>query len=165
MGATNMLKTASKPSIERIIADFPDLEFKPADIFYWSARIRTIYYDPGAIKKTRGIWQLLHEVAHATLDHQRFDSSIALLKMESEAWIAAKELAKKYNLTIQQTHIERCLDTYRDWLYLRSSCPSCNAVATEHKPCTFRCFNCASTWSVSADQRSRCYRSSLVRSP
>lgn len=156
----NTLKTTSRPIIDQIISDFPDLVFKSADMFYWSARTRTVYYDPGVIEKPRGIWQLLHEIAHATLNHQRFDSSVALLRMETEAWTTAKELSKIYNVAIQQSHIERCIDTYRDWLYLRSSCPSCKAIATEYKPCTFRCFNCASRWSVSADQRSRCYRQS-----
>ena len=162
--ATNMPATTSQIDIAQLMRDFPDIKFAAADTFYWSAQTSTVHYCPKLLKQPRGIQQLLHEVGHALEGHLSFRSGIELLRMESEAWEAARQISQRYNVSIDDSHVERCLDSYRDWLHLRSKCPQCQAVATETAACQYRCFNCSNRWSVSPDQRTRCYRRSLVLS-
>lgn len=159
-----MPATTSKLDIQRFIDDFPDIQFQPADTFCWAAQKTTVLYVPELLKKPRGLQQLLHEIGHAISGHTSFTSGVELLRMETEAWEAARSLAKKYKIIIKKSHIEYCLDSYRDWLHVRSTCPNCQAIASETEPCQYRCFNCLHNWRVSPDQRTRCYRRTLVRS-
>lgn len=146
------------PSLLQIQNDFPNYSFVKDDVFHWSPRENRVYYDPKKIGEKSGIFQLLHEIGHALLEHKSFTSSIQLLKLEVEAWENAKDLAKNYSLTISLDHIEQCLDSYRDWLYLRSKCPNCNTTGLEANPNQYHCFNCLQDWRVPASQRKRQYR-------
>lgn len=157
-----MPKTTSLPKLKDITKDFPNINFREADVFYWSARDRMVHYNPAALSTERGLWQLLHELSHGKLNHRTFRSSIALLKMETEAWAEAKILAKKYQLTIDENHIQKCLDTYRDWLHQRSTCPDCSLLGLETSDCHFACFNCGKRWKAGSNQLSRCYRQNLA---
>lgn len=157
-----MPKTTSLPKLSNIITDFPDINFEKADIFYWSAKDNTVYFESASLRTEKGLWQLLHEVSHAVLGHKNFNSSISLLKMETEAWAKAKQISEKYQLTINHTYVERCLDTYRDWLHKRSTCPGCSSLGIEADDCLFSCFNCGKKWQAGSSQLSRCYRRQKV---
>lgn len=150
------------PSIKQIQSDFEHLTFAPADSFYFSAKHETIFFEPKIAKTQNGFIQLLHEISHALCRHHHYESGIQLLKMESEAWAKAKQIAKEYDIEIPEDLIEQCLNTYRDWLHLRSTCPECSLISTEIEPYLYRCFNCATQWSVPLDQRTRRYRHRLV---
>jgi hypothetical protein len=51
------------------------------------------------------------------------------------------------------------LDTYRDWLYKRSICPTCTAKCLQQGDFVhYRCFNCHTTWRVTASRFCRAYR-------
>lgn len=154
----------SLPSVETIINDYPDLNFVEDSVFYWSAEIQTIYYDPTAVFTSDGVYRLLHEVGHALCEHSNYTSGIQLVKLEAEAWEKAKQIAKQYNVVIDDSVIEGCLDSYRDWLHLRSTCPQCQTVAVEAESNKYRCFNCLTKWTVPKDQRTRHYRMKLVNS-
>lgn len=146
------------PSISDVRADFPQFSFEEHDVFHWSPKKNCVYYNPTQLKKTDGAFQLFHEIGHALCQHQYYTSGIELLRIEVEAWEKAKEIAKNYGLKISQQRIETCLDSYRDWLYLRSTCPTCETVALETGPNRYHCFNCLQKWSVPTSQRSRHYR-------
>lgn len=152
----------SLPSVSQLRADFPAFTFAPAKEFYWSAQKQTIFYKSKSVTTQRGLFQLLHELGHALLGHKNFESGVELLRLEAAAWKKAQQLAEQYNLTLDETQIEHCLDSYRDWLHLRSTCPSCSNVSTEIKADHYRCFNCRQAWKVPSDQRSRHYRLKLV---
>ena len=152
-----MQKTTSL-SLSSLRADFPQFAFKAHAVFHWSPSSRTIYFNKDEVTTTGGILQLLHELSHALLNHVTFGSGIELLKMETAAWDKARELAAHYDFTVNEQRIEHCLDSYRDWLHLRSTCPRCKAVATEVKSHHYHCFNCLQQWTVPKDQRSRHYR-------
>lgn len=137
---------------------FPDISFVAADSFYWSPRKRVIHYDESSLREEPGRWSLLHEAGHALLDHQTYSTDFDLLKIEVSAWEKAKVLGKKHGHQIDENHIEDCLDTYRDWLYLRSTCPSCMNSSQQINSTTYRCFNCNSEWTVSASRKCRSYR-------
>lgn len=152
---------ASLPSIQTIKNDFPEFTFSKHQVFHWSPVNNTVYYDVDELNSPEGIYQLLHEVGHALCGHKNYTSGIQLLKIESQAWVKAKQLALSYGLKINQKQIERCLDSYRDWLHLRSTCPACQSISIETEANSYHCFNCFQDWKVSPDQRRRHYRIKL----
>lgn len=152
------MQKTSLPKINQLTADFSQFNFEPAKLFYWSASNNTVYYNPKDITKIEGIFRLLHEVGHALLAHKSYESGIELIRLESQAWQKAKKLADTYDLIIDQQQIESCLDSYRDWLHLRSTCPNCQAISTETSVNQYRCFNCGQKWKVPVSQLSKHYR-------
>ena len=162
MDATTMLKK-NLPSIFTISEDFPAINFRANNEFYWSAQKKTVFYIKNELNKESGIYRLFHEIGHALSNHQTFSSGIQLIKLESEAWTKAKSVANKYDLIISDEQIEKCLDSYRDWLHLRSICPQCSIVGVESDPSHYRCFNCLQNWKVPVNQRTRHYRLKQVR--
>lgn len=136
----------SSPSISSIIAAFPAIQFHIGDEFRWVPAETTIYYnetDPRAIER------LLHEIAHAELGHQSYDRDIELIALERDAWNYAKiTLAPQLNTAIDANTIEDDLDTYRDWLHARSTCPVCSATGIQTSAGPYRCIACQATWRV-----------------
>jgi hypothetical protein len=136
----------------------PDIKFRADESFYWSPEKKLISYNEETITKETGVWALLHEAAHAKLKHNNYSSDLALLKLEVEAWDEAKLLASLFHIKINEDHVQDCLDTYRDWLYRRSTCPACEVVCLQVLPTSYKCHNCHTTWSVSASRFCRPYR-------
>lgn len=139
--------------------DFPKIEFKPADKFYWSSLDSTIYFDKAKGNQENSKWALLHELGHARLGHNSYIQDYQLLRMEVMAWEEAKIIAKKLELIIEDSHIQDCLDSYRDWLYRRSLCPSCKLVCSQNEDNAYECMNCQTKWTVSKSKFCRPYRS------
>ena len=108
--------------------DFPDLKFVPGETFFWSPKDNKITYTTHQQIADHGVWALLHEVAHAILGHKAYQNDFELLKLESATWQKAKNLGKKYGVSIDNNHIQDCLDTYRDWLHNRSRCNNCGVL-------------------------------------
>lgn len=163
MDATTMPKIVSL-SLKHLKEEYADITFRESDTFYWSPKESSIYYHPKALEEKQGFYQLLHEVGHALCNHKSYDSGVELLKMEVAAWATAQEIAEKYETTIPTTHIEKCLDSYRDWLHLRSACPDCKNISVEVSVNQYRCFNCLQTWNVPQSQQTRRYRLKLAAS-
>ncbi len=141
-----------------LCAQFPQVTFQASDSFYWSPRKQLVHYSEKALEDVMGLWSLLHEVGHATLGHQSFSSDFELLEFEVAAWAKARILAQTYGLSISEDHIQDCLDTYRDWLYQRSTCPTCTSCGLQSDAKTYHCLNCDCTWQVSASRLCRPYR-------
>jgi len=68
--------------IERIAKDYPQFSFKPGSQEHWSPRTKTITYDKAASADDLR-YGLLHELAHALLNHNNYRSDFELLKLES----------------------------------------------------------------------------------
>ena len=155
--SNNSLK--AKDFISRLRHDFPDFRFVPGGQENWSPGSHTITY-----KKDEPLHRLkcglLHELAHAQLGHQDYKSDFELLKMESQAWELAAKLGRKYGVRISDEHIQNCLDTYRDWLHRRSTCPACGMHVLQSDAVSYHCFNCQTTWKVSSGRFVRPYRRS-----
>ena len=145
--------------IGKLSRDFPSLTFTAGDSFHWSPRQQQVFYIPNVIHE-RASWSLLHEVSHGLLGHQDYTSDFELLKLEVEAWDKALQLAATYDLTIKPEHIQKCLNTYRDWLHQRSTCPTCTNKSLQTDPKHYHCFNCDTTWKVSSSRFCRPYRRS-----
>ncbi|MBP9853080.1 hypothetical protein KBC77_03790 [Candidatus Saccharibacteria bacterium] len=103
-------------------------------------------------------WTLLHETAHALLQHESFTSDIELLQMEVAAWHHARVLAGRFKITIDPDYIEDCLDSYRDWLHARATCPTCFERSLQTDTHTYTCHNCSAKWHVTKSRLCRTYR-------
>src|SRR5438309_1715875 len=110
--------------IVQIAQDYPQFKFQPGAQEHWSPRTNTITYNDSELAEELR-YGLLHELAHALLDHNNYQSDFELLKMEAEAWRLAAKIGRKYKIKLDNEHIQDCLDTYRDWLHRRSKCPTC----------------------------------------
>lgn len=138
--------------------DFPNLHFQAAESFYWSPKKSTVHYVQPGLSEDVNAWSLLHEVGHALLEHQTFTTDFDLLMLEVSAWEKAKSLGNTYKYKIDPDHIQDCLDTYRDWLYQRSTCPNCTNCSLQIDSDTYSCFNCNGSWHVSRSRKCRTYR-------
>lgn len=156
--------------MQKLLADikrrFPELRFTPGAQFYWSPETKEVFYK--ADNETEGAsstWSLLHETGHALLEHQSYRADFELIRLEVAAWEKARELARELGVTIDENHIQDCLDTYRDWLYKRSICPTCTTKCLQQNDFAhYRCFNCHSVWRVTPSRFCRAYRSSKGKS-
>lgn len=132
--------------ITRLQADYPELTFKPAADFKWSAANATVFYDTNA-KAAKAL--CLHELSHAILKHRIYNRDVDLLKLERDAWdFAQQNLASRYNVIITDELAQENLDTYRDWLHARSTCPTCNATGIQSSQSDYRCLACGGIWKV-----------------
>lgn len=140
-----MLNTNNLP--KQLAADFPQFQFRLSDTFKWSPDSHTISHPD--IKDVESQWLLAHELAHGLLGHADYRFDIDLLKQESEAWnYAVKKLSRYYLAPASETYIEDCLETYRNWLYKRSLCPTCQSTGLQIKTNTYNCINCRCLWQV-----------------
>lgn len=154
----------SLPSLlARLRKDYPELTFKAGTSFCWSPKDKQINYRADA-RGTEAAHSLLHEIGHASLDHRNYRQDLELLMLEVAAWEQAKLLAPTYKVAIDEDRVQDCLDSYRDWLYRRSICPSCTTKALQEdgQP-RYRCHNCQATWRVAPSRFCRPYRQTSGR--
>lgn len=144
--------------ILRIKQDHPGLVFNPSGSHCWSPEKGQIYYADN--EKTHSIDGLLHELGHARLDHHGYASDLELLQKEVEAWEEALCLAELYGVEIDEEHMEDCLDTYRDWIHKRSTCPICKSSGLQDSNKRYACINCGHIWLVTDSRFCRPYRRS-----
>jgi hypothetical protein len=137
---------------------YPELLFEPGEAFYWSPKDTKIIYKVEDVLLPQGSWALLHETSHALLGHTSYQRDLDLLLLEVEAWQKAKQLAQQFGIEIDEEHIQDCLDTYRDWLHQRATCPACETVSLQISSRRYRCHNCGAIWRVSASRFCRPYR-------
>lgn len=130
--------------IHQLKSDYPQFHFKKAKRFLWSPSENTVYYTSADDDYAF----LLHELSHGLLGHAEYNRDIELIAMERAAWDKAVELAPSYGLTITEDTIENTLDSYRDWLHARSTCPNCKAIGLQIKQRTYTCLACHHNWRV-----------------
>lgn len=161
MAVSNSPKTSSPPAstfIEELSQYAPDVTFVNGKTFLWSPKNRRVLYVEQALNTKKGQWSLLHELSHALLEHNNYKNDFELLQFEVAAWQQARKLASELDIEIDQNFVEDCLDTYRDWLHQRSTCPTCGQGGLQHDSRTYRCHNCLSEWQVSQSRFCRPYR-------
>lgn len=129
--------------IQQLSASYPQFRFRESEQFLWSPHEKTVYYN------TKDDYAfLLHELSHGLLGHAEYNRDIELITMERSAWDCATKLARNYGLVIDENMLENTLDSYRDWLHSRSTCPRCNATGMQTKKKTYRCLACHHDWRV-----------------
>lgn len=142
--------------LDQLRKHLPGVVFVSGDSFRWSPGDKTVTYR--AASEETDIWALLHESSHALLGHADYQFDVDLLLLETEAWEKAKGLAEEFGINIDNNHIQDCLDTYRDWLHQRSTCPRCSTVSFQVSPRNYACHNCSAIWRVSSSRFCRPYR-------
>ena len=152
----------SEPSLDDLIAElrasFPSLTYRTSNRFMWSSSAQVIYYSDHFKDIQVARQQLLHETAHALLQHNAYTYDIELVRIEATAWERAKILGEEFSIDIDEDHVQNCLDTYRNWLYKRSACPSCLQAGLQIDPSTYQCLNCSQTWKIGPERLCRPYR-------
>ncbi len=137
------------PSTTSILQDlknkYPQFKFKLADNFSWSSSDNVIYYDA---KSSDLLPLLLHELSHAILGHNEYSRDIQLINMECQAWDKTIILAKSIGLEISDNFIQSNLNSYRDWLHSRSTCPKCQATGLQTDERQYKCPVCINSWYV-----------------
>lgn len=154
------MEPITMPSITSLSAklarDYPHLTFEQGEDFAWHPKSRTITY---SLEVDEAASLLLHETAHAALEHTRYLRDIELLRMEQEAWNHAQHtLAPAYDMIIDPSLVAASLDTYRDWLHKRSLCPNCQQTGIQDTPTTYRCLSCSTRWEVNEARTCRLKR-------
>lgn len=157
--------------LNQLQAAYPALKFHAGKQFSWSPETKEIFYKEYASDtrpKAADSWALLHETGHALLGHIEYKADYELIRLEVAAWEKAREVARDLGVVIDENHIQDCLDTYRDWLYKRSICPTCTTKCLQQDDFKhYRCFNCHTTWKVSVSRFCRAYRTtkSVAQTP
>lgn len=86
--------------------------------------------------------QILHEVGHALLGHRSYRTDPERLRMECAAWEKARELCGIYNIYYDEDFAEEQLDSYRNWLHQRSTCPECGLTCFQTRDGVYHCPSC-----------------------
>jgi hypothetical protein len=125
---------------------YPAITFVEGDDFHWSPSNKTVTYLNDSNDQAA---PLLHELSHALLGHDDYKKDISLIEMERDAWQYAKDtLGPLYDQVISDDTIEDALDSYRDWLHARSTCPTCQATGIQTKKEEYKCLACHARWRV-----------------
>lgn len=136
-----------KSKFNQIKKDFSGYGFEIGNNFYWDSSAKKIFTLP--IESLEDLFLLLHEIAHAELGHEDFNTDIDLLRIEANAWQYAQTvLAKAYGLNISDVVIQDSLDSYRLWLHKRSLCPDCAQNGIQTNQNAYSCINCRRVWRV-----------------
>lgn len=155
-------QAAKAPDLSELLThirdDYPDLSFTEAAQFSWHAGRKLVSFKTSNSDQEKDTWALLHELGHALLGHSNYHYDFELLKLEAAAWSKSYEIAEKYGINIDEDYVQDCLDTYRDWLHLRATCPTCYARSLQVTPKQYSCFNCQTEWTVSRNRFCRPYR-------
>lgn len=126
-------------------ANYPQFSFKLGDNFLWSSSENTIYYDDSTDDQ---VVFLLHELSHALLGHTSYERDIQLITMERQAWDYTVKIAPSYDITVSDEIVQSTLDSYRDWIHERSTCPNCGATGVQTEKYTYTCPACNHDWRV-----------------
>ena len=82
--------------------------------------------------------------------------------MKRDAWnFANTNLALKYGIQIDKDFIEDHIDTYRDWLHYKSSCPNCGLNGFEKNKGQYICPACGREWKVNEARNCNIKRTQL----
>jgi hypothetical protein len=142
MDVTIMPSTTSL--INQLKSDYPQFSFKKSKRFLWSPSENTVYYTGSDDDYSF----LLHELSHGLLGHADYRRDVELIAMERAAWDKAVSIAPHYRLTIPEETVESTLDSYREWLHARSTCPNCKATGLQIKQHVYSCIACHHSWRV-----------------
>ena len=121
--------------------DFPELHFVNGKRYAFRPP-KTVVFPSDMDDSESSFLLLLHEMGHALCEHKTFKTEVERLKMEVMAWEKAKELARRYKVSIDEDLIQKELDTYRDWLHQKSRCPKCGLTRFQTPDGVFHCPRC-----------------------
>lgn len=147
--------------VERVILDFPEVRFRrKARKFAYRlmGNVPTVFL--GGPQPNFALLTL-HELGHALCKHKDYIVDVQRLKIECEAWERAKTVfleycAKAYDedgnvrdgelVRIlpewDEEMVQEKLDTYRDWLHVKSKCKRCGLTRYQTENGEYHCPRC-----------------------
>ena len=140
--------TSLLPKLRASAAGIPHLQhltFVQGEMFHWNHNACVITYNPNT---PEAVTHLLHEYGHALLDHSGYERDVQLLRMEVDAWQQAQQTASQLDIHLNPDTAEEAIDSYRDWLHARSTCPDCHATGVQKDFNHYTCLACHRTWRV-----------------
>ncbi len=147
---------STKQLAKQLANEYPAIAFIVGERDYWNPRACAVTYTADTQP-----YELLHEVGHALLGHDGYKRDIELIAMERAAWTKAQQLASTYGQPIDEEDIQAHLDTYRDWLHARSTCPGCQANGIQIAARRYECPSCQSAWRVNEARSCRLRRQQI----
>lgn len=156
MGVTIWQSANMDQLVAKLKLHFPEIRFTAGDTFHWSPATRQITFK--SEDSEIALCSLLHEVGHGALQHTGYETDIGLLRLEMDAWLYSQSISPSLGILITDERVQASLDTYRDWLHSRSTCPACRHKGIQIDRLTYRCFNCHAKWHVSSSRFCRIYR-------
>lgn len=137
------------PSLSLLVATlkkrYPDFSFTEAEHFSWSPTEQAILYNAS---EPNAPLLLLHELSHALLKHSKYRRDVELIAMETAAWEKARALTAEFEISYDEDVAQDHLDTYREWLHARSTCPNCSANGYQIEAFRYECPACTHSWRV-----------------
>ena len=124
--------------LKTLEVSYPNIIFKPSHRFRFHPP-QTIFYDP---KSANAHLLILHELGHALIDKNTYQTDIERLKIESEAWNQAKIIAESLQVTFDNDFAEQNLNSYRDWLHQKSLCKKCHLTRFQTPDGIYHCPHC-----------------------
>lgn len=157
-----MKPTVFNSLLQNLRQDYPKLKFKSGAHFAWNSSYQTITYHNLENPELAVTYanKLLHELAHAKLNHQNYLSDLSLIKLESAAWDLTKDLCQEYQIKFSKKEAKEALQSYINWAASRSTCPNCAKTGLQISKLEFTCPNCQRNWKVSKSRFTRTYRQS-----
>lgn len=141
---------ATSDFIQALQQEFPQFTFKSAQRFSFHPPKTIKYHENEPVSPAYFALLTLHELGHALSKHKDYKTSVERIKIESEAWQRAKTVLLQHlenapqnlseaqnwraiipDLTWDEDFAEAQLDTYRDWLHTKSTCPTCGLTRYE----------------------------------
>lgn len=158
-----MPKAAKNPKIKTLVdqltKDYPNIKFQIGRDFHWSPDTSTVFYNPN---ESNAGHLLLHEAAHALLNHRSYRYDNELIQMEVAAWEhSRRNFYPKYLPKFSQTVADEYLEYYRNWLYERSLCPTCGLVGQQLSNLDYHCLSCQQKWRPNSAKQSQLKRYKL----
>lgn len=140
MGNMTEVVEVNERLIRRLRDDFPQFRLQAGRKFKFRPP-RTVIYEESLAEEFFDL-QLLHEVGHALLEHRFYTTDLMRLKMERAAWEQARELSAVYGVEYDEDYVESALDSYRDWLHVRSRCTRCGVTRFQDDRGQYHCLEC-----------------------
>lgn len=124
--------------LEEVKSAYPEFNFKPGKRFSFRPQ-KTIIYP-----KTKNNFELLllHELGHALNGDFSFKTDVERLKIESNAWEKARELANSFQIAFDEDLAQQELDSYRNWLHQKSLCKKCGLTRYQTPDGIYHCPHC-----------------------
>ncbi len=124
--------------LNRIRISYPKINFKPSQRFLFHPP-NTVAYN---LTDDNFPILILHELGHALIGINSFETDIERIKIEVSAWEKARELAQKFAVPFDDDFAENNLDSYRNWFHSKSICKKCGQTRYQTPDRQYHCPNC-----------------------
>lgn len=160
--------TTDEAFVRQLERDFKEVKFKwnaPRFSYRLKNGVPTVFLGPAC---PNFALLALHELGHVLCKHKDYKVDVQRVKIESEAWERAKTVLLKYQKQAEiadgqkgsgfkkaengeiaeilpewdEDFAQEELDTYRDWLHMKSKCRKCGLTRYQTEDGEYHCPRC-----------------------